>query len=260
MIKRFFGASMLVGALVALGVLPALAQPVEFEVINIKKAQLVFLRNAVLVDISGCFVLGEGSDGIDPTTGENPALHFSLGVGTQIISKNIQTASFKVITDGDNNVVGYTTGLTFGSGEDTPGGVRVRLREVRKEQGIPNSQDPCKRVGTFWRFEIRGSVSQASRQFRQTFQLTIGDDTSGAIEVQVAVRLRRAARGTSVVPRPVQALEVFDLQGRRVPLAPSPGELGYRRSLPPGVYLVVLTELSPDGQLHRRVQKIVIRR
>jgi hypothetical protein len=257
MIKRFFGASMLVGALVALGVLPALAQPVEFEVINIKKAQLVFLRNAVLVDISGCFVLGEGSDGIDPTTGENPALHFSLGVGTQIISKNIQTASFKVITDDDNNVVGYTTGLTFGSG--TPGGVRVRLREV---QGIerPRSQDPCKRVGTFWRFEIRGSVSQASRQFRQTFQLTIGDDTSGAIEVQVAVRLRRAARGTSVVPRPVQALEVFDLQGRRVPLAPSPGELGYRRSLPPGVYLVVLTELSPDGQLHRRVQKIVIRR
>jgi hypothetical protein len=248
---------MLVGALVALGVLPALAQPVEFEVINIKKAQLVFLRNAVLVDISGCFVLGEGSDGIDPTTGENPALHFSLGVGTQIISKNIQTASFKVITDDDNNVVGYTTGLTFGSG--TPGGVRVRLREV---QGIerPRSQDPCKRVGTFWRFEIRGSVSQASRQFRQTFQLTIGDDTSGAIEVQVAVRLRRAARGTSVVPRPVQALEVFDLQGRRVPLAPSPGELGYRRSLPPGVYLVVLTELSPDGQLHRRVQKIVIRR
>jgi hypothetical protein len=257
MIKRFFGASMLVGALVALGVLPALAQPVEFEVINIKKAQLVFLRNAVLVDISGCFVLGENSNGIDPTTGENPALHFSLGVGTQIISKNIQTASFKVITDGDNNVVGYTTGLTFGSG--TPGGVRVRLREV---QGIerPRSQDPCKRVGTFWRFEIRGSVSQASRQFRQTFQLTIGDDTSGAIEVQVAVRLRRAARGTSVVPRPVQALEVFDLQGRRVPLAPSPGELGYRRSLPPGVYLVVLTELSPDGQLHRRVQKIVIRR
>jgi hypothetical protein len=257
MSKRFFGASMLVGALVALGVLPALAQPVEFEVINIKKAQLVFLRNAVLVDISGCFVLGEGSDGIDPTTGENPALHFSLGVGTQIISKNIQTASFKVITDDDNNVVGYTTGLTFGSG--TPGGVRVRLREV---QGIerPRSQDPCKRVGTFWRFEIRGSVSQASRQFRQTFQLTIGDDTSGAIEVQVAVRLRRAARGTSVVPRPVQALEVFDLQGRRVPLAPSPGELGYRRSLPPGVYLVVLTELSPDGQLHRRVQKIVIRR
>jgi hypothetical protein len=59
MSKRFFGASMLVGALVALGVLPALAQPVEFEVINIKKAQLVFLRNAVLVDISGCFVLGE---------------------------------------------------------------------------------------------------------------------------------------------------------------------------------------------------------
>jgi hypothetical protein len=257
MIKRFFGASMLVGVLVALGVLPALAQPVEFGVINIKKAQLVFLRNAVLVDISGCFVLGENSNGIDPTTGENPALHFSLGVGTQIISKNIQTASFKVITDGDNNVVGYTTGLTFGSG--TPGGVRVRLREV---QGIerPRSQDPCKRVGTFWRFEIRGSVSQASRQFRQTFQLTIGDDTSGAIEVQVAVRLRRAARGTSVVPRPVQALEVFDLQGRRVPLAPSPGELGYRRSLPPGVYLVVLTELSPDGQLHRRVQKIVIRR
>jgi hypothetical protein len=259
MIKRFFGASMLVGALVALGVLPALAQPVEFEVINIKKAQLVFLRNAVLVDISGCFVLGENSNGIDPTTGENPALHFSLGVGTQIISKNIQTASFKVITDDDNNVVGYTTGLTFGSPGDTPGGVRVRLREV---QGIerPRSQDPCKRVGTFWRFEIRGSVSQASRQFRQTFQLTIGDDTSGAIEVQVAVRLRRAARGTSVVPRPVQALEVFDLQGRRVPLAPSPGELGYRRSLPPGVYLVVLTELSPDGQLHRRVQKIVIRR
>jgi hypothetical protein len=257
MIKRFFGASMLVGALVALGVLPALAQP--FEVINIKKAQLVFLRNAVLVDISGCFVLGEGSNGIDPTTGENPALHFSLGVGTQIISKNIQTASFKVITDDANNIVGYTTGLTFGSPGDTPGGVRVRLREV---QGIerPRSQDPCKRVGTFWRFEIRGSVSQASRQFRQTFQLTIGDDTSGAIEVQVAVRLRRAARGTSVVPRPVQALEVFDLQGRRVPLAPSPGELGYRRSLPPGVYLVVLTELSPDGQLHRRVQKIVIRR
>jgi hypothetical protein len=259
MIKRFFGASMLVGALVALGVLPALAQPVEFEVINIKKAQLVFLRNAVLVDISGCFVLGEGSDGIDPTTGENPALHFSLGVGTQIISKNIQTASFKVITDDDNNVVGYTTGLTFGSGH--PGrGARAAARSAQRAGYAPDSQDPCKRVGTFWRFEIRGSVSQASRQFRQTFQLTIGDDTSGAIEVQVAVRLRRAARGTSVVPRPVQALEVFDLQGRRVPLAPSPGELGYRRSLPPGVYLVVLTELSPDGQLHRRVQKIVIRR
>jgi hypothetical protein len=131
MIKRFFGASMLVGALVALGVLPALAQPVEFEVINIKKAQLVFLRNAVLVDISGCFVLGEGSNGIDPTTGENPALHFSLGVGTQIISKNIQTASFKVITDDDNNVVGYTTGLTFGSGRGHPGrGARAAARSA----------------------------------------------------------------------------------------------------------------------------------
>ncbi len=259
MVKRLFGASMLVGALVALGVLPALAQPVKFAEINIKKAQLVFLRNVVLVDISGCFVLGEGSNGIDPTTGENPGLRFVLAGQDFTLTKNIQTASFKVITDDNNNVVGYTTGLTFGSEGDTQGGVRVRLREVRGA-GRSKSPDPCKQVGTFWRFEIRGSVSHASRQFRQTFQLTIGDDTSGEIEVQVAVRLRRAARGTSVVPRPVQALEVFDLQGRRVPLAPSPDELGYRRSLSPGVYLVVLTELSPDGQLHRRVQKIVIRR
>lgn len=258
MFKRFLVMSVFVG--VCLWVAPALAQPVPFTDINVKKAQLVFLRNVVLVDISGCFVLGEGSNGIDPTAGENPALHFVLAGTDFALTKNIQTASFKAIIGNDGvTIVGYTTGPTFGSEGDTPGLVRVRLREV---QGPARSKspDPCKQKGNFWRFEIKGSVSQASRQFRQIFELTIGDHTSGEMDIQVAVRLRRAARGTSSVPRSVQSLEIFDLQGRRVTsdrslqglTAPS------LSSLPTGVYLIVITEQGPDGQTWRRVHKVVI--
>ena len=261
MFKHIVGVSVLVGLLMALWVMPALAQPIEFADINVKKARLVFLRNAVLVDIAGCFVLGEDSNGIDPTTGENPALRFVLAGTDFALIKNIQTASFKAIKGDDGvTIVGYATGPTFGTEGDTPGLVRVRLREVQGS-ARPRSPDPCKRAGNFWRFEITGAVSQASRQFRQTLELTIGDDTSGKIDIQVAVRLRRAARGTSSAPRPVQSLQIFDLQGRRVTTERPLWELTAPslRSLPPGVYLIVITEHGPDGQIWRRVHKVVIR-
>lgn len=275
MLKRLFGVSVLTGFLSGLWALSLFAQPLEFDLINIKKAQLVFLRNAVLLEISGCFILGEGSNGIDPTTGENPAFSFSLGAGVQIISKNIQTGSFKALRGDDGvTVVGYATGPAFGSEGDTPGLVRVRLREVQGNPR-PRSPDPCKREGDFWRFEIRGAVSQASRQFRQTFELTIGDDTSGEVEVQVAVRSGRTVRSTSLPPRseplaplalqPVGTgeLALYDLQGRLIfqSVRASPTELrALEKRLPNGVYLAVVTGQTPDGRIWQRLQKFVIRR
>lgn len=262
MFTRFLVMSMFVGMCGALWVAPTLAQPVEFADINIKKARLVFLRNTILVDISGCFILSEDSNSINPLAGENPALRFVLAGSDFTLIKNIQTASFKAIVGDDGvTIVGYATGPTFGSEDDTPGLVRVRLREVQGPER-PKSPDPCKKAGNFWRFEIKGAVSQASRQFRQTFELTIGDYTSGEIDIQVAVRLRRAIRGTSIAPHPGQSLEIFDLQGRRVTSERSPWGLTVPslRSLPNGVYLIIITEQGPDGRTWRRVHKIVIQR
>lgn len=255
MFTRLIVRGVFVGLCGALWAAPALTQPAEFELINVKKAQLVFLRDTVLVHISGCFVLGEGSSEINPMAEENPALQFALAGTDFALIKNIQTKSFKAVTNG------YVTGPTFGTEGDTPGPVRVRLREVQGPERS-KSPDPCKQKGNFWRFEITGAVSQASRQFHQTFELTIGDDTWGKKDIRVAVRLRRAARGTSVAPRSVQSLEIFDLQGRRVTSDRSLRELTVLslRSLPSGVYLIVITEQRPDGHTWRRVHPLVIQR
>jgi hypothetical protein len=276
--RKLASIALLVALLGMAGAL-ALAQELEeFDSIKIEEATLRFRGDgSANLLIRGQFTLGAGSDGIDPLNQGDPALTFRLTGPREEIFKEVQTASFVARSIPDKL---YATGLTEGnpSPGNTPGLLRVRLV-------APTKRKP------FWRFEIRGyRLLGASRANLQEFNLTIGDDTSGDIEIRVTVRTPRFGRRGEEIPPivPVQLsrdgpgsyfraagpesvrvrVQIFSLNGAKVFDQEAPGNTlifkgltGQGLPLANGVYLYVITTIdSASRTVRHEVGKLAILR
>lgn len=192
--RKFAGVLLFLGLLGLAGALALAQAQEEFASLKIEEATLRFRSDgSASLLIKGQFTLGENSNGLDPLNEGDPALTFNLTGPGGTIFKEVQTASFKA-----RSVPGqlYASTPTEGKEGNTPGPLRVRLI-------APTERKP------FWRFELRGhQLRGASRASRQEFNLTIYDDTSGDVEIELTVRTPRFARRGVDLPviMPVQLL------------------------------------------------------